>query len=239
VAQRTPLANQDPGRQIARPVTLRQSAYQAILDMIIDRTLQPGQHLVENELASMLNVSRQPVREALQWLQNDGWVDLRPGYGAFVRQPTVQEADQLLAVRTLMEAEAARLAARNATDAELAELRELYERGVAALDSDDLSDMVEANASLHAAITRCSGNQILVELSGQVERRVRWYYTPVARHRGKQSWIEHEQLLEAIAAHDAERAQSLMRAHTEQTRQAYLERAAATNNSVITDDATN
>lgn len=222
-------------RQIARPVPLRQSVYEAILDMIVERSLQPGQHLVENELAVMLGVSRQPVREALQWLKNDGWVELRPGFGAFVHAPTVEEADQLLAVRTMLETESARLAALNATDADLARLRELYAQGMIALESDDLNSLVEANASLHAAISRSSGNQVLVELSAQVDRRVRWYYAPVARHRGRQSWVEHEQLIEAISTHDPEKATEIMRFHTEQTRRAYHDRTADTESSVIID----
>ena len=109
--------------RIARPVPLRESVYNAILDMIVNRTLRPGQHLVENELAVMLGVSRQPVREALQWLNNEGWVDLRPGQGAFVHTPTVAEADQLLAVRRLLETESARLAAHQASADGVEQLR--------------------------------------------------------------------------------------------------------------------
>jgi DNA-binding transcriptional regulator YhcF (GntR family) len=125
-----------PARQIARPVPLRQSVYEAILDMIVERTLRPGQHLVENELAVMLGVSRQPVREALQWLKNDGWVDLRPGHGAFVHAPSVEEADQLLAVRALLETESARLAATHATDEDIKQLREVC-RQVVGLERGD------------------------------------------------------------------------------------------------------
>ena len=47
---------------------------------------------MESELAEILGVSRQPVREALQWLANEGWVDLKPGYGAFVHAPTHDES---------------------------------------------------------------------------------------------------------------------------------------------------
>src|SRR5690606_35062211 len=136
-------------RRIARPVPLRESVYSAILDMIVSRQLQPGQHLVESELAMMLGVSRQPVREALQWLKNDGWVDLRPGLGAFVHTPTVEEADQLLAVRSLLETESARLAATNATEEGVAHLRELCERGKQALAAEDVGTLVELNAELH------------------------------------------------------------------------------------------
>jgi DNA-binding GntR family transcriptional regulator len=210
-------------RHIARPVPLRQSVYEAILEMIVNRTLGPGQHLVENELAVTLGVSRQPVREALQWLKNDGWVDLRPAHGAFVHAPTAEEADQLLAVRTLLEAEAARLAALHAGESDIAGMRELCQRGIDALESDDVDGMVAANADLHAAVAHASGNRVLVELAGQVDRRVRWYYTPVARNRGGQSWKEHAELVDAIAAGDADRAAAIMRDHTEHTRRSYLE----------------
>jgi DNA-binding GntR family transcriptional regulator len=210
-------------RRIARPVPLRESVYSAILDMIVSRNLQPGQHLVESELAVMLGVSRQPVREALQWLKNDGWVDLRPGLGAFVHTPTVEEADQLLAVRSLLETESARLAAKNVTDEGIARLRDLCRQGFAALEAEDVATMVALNAELHATVMRMSGNDVLVELAGQVDRRVRWYYTPVARHRGAQSWREHSDLIDAIAAGDADRAGTVMAAHTEHTRRSYLE----------------
>lgn len=213
-------------RRIARPVPLRESVYNAILDMIVNGELRPGQHLVENELAVSLGVSRQPVREALQWLNKDGWVDLRPGLGAFVHSPTTEEADQLLVVRGLLETESARLAAQHASPDGVEGLRALCRRGTAAVEADDVPAVVAANAELHAAITRLSGNNVLVELIAQVDRRVRWYYTPVARHRGAQSWEEHAVLIQAIADGDSERAADAMRRHTELTRQSYLEHAA-------------
>jgi DNA-binding GntR family transcriptional regulator len=210
-------------RRIARPVPLRESVYNAILDMIVSRNLQPGQHLVESELAVMLGVSRQPVREALQWLKNDGWVDLRPGLGAYVHTPTVEEADQLLAVRRLLETESARLAAQHVTEDGVVHLRELCRQGFAALEAEDVATMVTLNAELHATVMRLSRNDVLVELASQVDRRVRWYYTPVARHRGAQSWSEHSALIDAIAAGDADRAAEVMHAHTEHTRVSYLD----------------
>lgn len=214
-------------RRIARPVPLRESVYNAILDMIIDGELRPGQHLVENELAVSLGVSRQPVREALQWLNNEGWVDLRPGLGAFVHAPVPEEADQLLAVRGLLEAESARLAAQHASPDGVEELWGYWRRGTAAVKTDDVPAVVAANAELHAAVTRLSGNNVLVELAAQVARRVSWYYAPLARHRGARSWEEHAALIEAIADGDGERAAEVMRRHTEQTRQSYHANTAA------------
>lgn len=212
-------------RRIARPVPLRESVYHTILDMIVGGELKPGRHLVENDLAVSLGVSRQPVREALQWLKNDGWVDLRPGLGAFVHLPTREEADHLLVVRGLLETESARLAAGRTSAEGVAELRAICDRGTAALEADDVAAVVAANAELHAAITRLSGNGVLVELVAQVDRRVRWFYTPVARLRGAQSWKEHRELIDTIAAGDGDRAADAMRRHTERTRQSYLERS--------------
>jgi DNA-binding GntR family transcriptional regulator len=209
---------------LKRPVPLREAAYEALLELITRGALRPGQHLVESELAERLGVSRQPVREALQRLSNERWVDLRPTQGAFVHQPTVAEADQLMAVRALLEAEAARLAAANAADGSIERLRELWREGVAALAADDIDAVVAANAALHASVMELAANDVLAELAGQVSRRVRWYYTPVARQRGERSWEEHAALIEAIAAHDQDLAARVMREHTEQTRRSFHRR---------------
>ncbi|MFJ8198309.1 GntR family transcriptional regulator [Streptomyces sp. NPDC096152] len=213
--------------RLERPGPLRDRVYEALLELITTRALQPGQHLVESELAGHLGVSRQPVREALQRLNTEGWVDLRPAQGAFVHEPTEEEADQLLTVRTLLEAEAARLAAAHPDGAGIEALEELLAQGMAAVASDDVDAAVALNARFHAKIMELAGNAVLAELAAQVDRRVRWYYTPVARQRGNQSWIEHRDLIAAIAGRDEQLATRLMREHTEHTRRSYHERPKA------------
>ncbi|KAA6212999.1 GntR family transcriptional regulator [Streptomyces albofaciens JCM 4342] len=211
--------------KLERPGPLRERVYEALLELITTRALRPGQHLVESELAGHLGVSRQPVREALQRLNTEGWVDLRPAQGAFVHEPTEEEADQLFTVRTLLEAEAARLAAANAGPAGIAELEALCDKGERAVRDDDVETAVATNAEFHAKVMALAGNRVLADLAAQVGRRVRWYYTPVARQRGKRSWAEHRELIEAITARDEARATAVMRAHTEHTRRMYHERA--------------
>lgn len=211
--------------KLERPGPLRDRVYEALLELITTRALQPGQHLVESELAGHLGVSRQPVREALQRLNTEGWVDLRPAQGAFVHEPTEEEADQLLTVRTLLEAEAARLAAANAGSAGIAVLEELCSEGEKAVSADDVDGAVTMNARFHTKIMELAGNAVLAELAAQVDRRVRWYYTPIARQRGQQSWIEHRELIAAISDRDEQRATQLMREHTEHTRRSYHDRA--------------
>ncbi|XVV15979.1 GntR family transcriptional regulator [Actinoplanes sp. CA-131856] len=216
--RRGPRAARQP---LERPAPLRQAVYDALAEMIINRELQPGEHLVENELAAHLGVSRQPVREALQRLHNEGWVDLRPALGAFVHVPTEEEADQLLATRTLLETESARLAAKHATPEQIERLKELQAAGEAALSEDSQVALVEANAALHAHIVEMSGNKVLAQLIAMVDRRVRWYYSPIARTRGSEAWDEHAALIEVIAAGNSRRAGELMRRHTEHTRESY------------------
>src|SRR2546421_11812040 len=95
-------------RPLQRPVPLRQSVYDALIDLIVGGELPPGQHMVETDLARQLGVSRQPIREALHRMEAEGGVDLRPSQGAFVHPPTDSEGDELLDGRPLLQAETAR-----------------------------------------------------------------------------------------------------------------------------------
>jgi DNA-binding GntR family transcriptional regulator len=207
--------------RVERPAPLRQAVYEALVELIVNRTLQPGQHLVEMELAEYLGVSRQPVREALQRLQTEGWVDLKPAQGAFVRLPTEEEADQLLSVRAVLETHSARLAAERATPEDVDRLWVLQANGMAAVEADDVEGMVAANSALHAFLSELSGNTVLAEMIGTVDRRVRWYYTPIADRRGADSWLEHRDLILAISDNDVDLAGTIMTQHTDRTRQAY------------------
>ena len=214
-------------RPLQRPVPLRQSVYDALIDLIVGGELPPGQHMVETDLARQLGVSRQPIREALHRMEAEGWVDLRPSQGAFVHVPTDSEVDELLDVRALLEAETARLAAAGrgsspqARQAQLARLREICREGQAAAEADDFGSAVAANNAFHAEIAVMGGNAVLAELAGIVGRRVQWYYRMVAPARGHGSWAEHAEMIDVIEAGDPERAQALARKHTERTRQAY------------------
>jgi DNA-binding GntR family transcriptional regulator len=208
-------------RPLPRPVPLRQSVYDALIDLIVGGELRPGQHMVETDLARQLGVSRQPIREALHRMEAEGWVDLRPSQGAFVHVPTDSEVNDLLDVRALLEAETARLATRAPSPAQVARLREICREGQAAADADEFSDAVTVNSLFHAEVAAIGGNAVLAELADIVGRRVQWYYRQVDPERAHGAWTEHGELIDAIEEHDAERAESLARKHTERTRAAY------------------
>jgi DNA-binding GntR family transcriptional regulator len=211
---------------VQRPASLREVVYDALARLIISGGLAPGQHIVEGELARQLGVSRQPVREALHRLEAEGWVDVLAGQGAFVHEPTDAEVDQLLSVRTLLESEAARLAARSGGPEFTARLRAVLDRGTAAVSTMDTEALVAANSDLHALVIEASGNAVLAEMLALVDRRMRWYYTPIALARAEESWREHAELVEALAAGDARRAGEVTRRHIERTRRAYHARPA-------------
>ena len=156
------------GSPIERPAPLRHAVFDALVEMIVTRELEPGQHLVEKDLARSLGVSRQPLREALQRMHAEGWVDLRPALGAFVHIPTEAEADDLLAARSILEAESAKLGAERATPEQVEHLWELQRIGEQALAVDDQQVLLSANAALHTYIVAMSANKVLVDLRSSV-----------------------------------------------------------------------
>jgi DNA-binding GntR family transcriptional regulator len=206
---------------------LREQIYARLEELIVYGTLRPGEHLVESHLAERLGVSRLPVREALQLLHRDGWVDLRPRQGAFVHEATVREADEIFQMRTLLEVESARLAAKNATDAAVADLRKVLATGQQALEWADDRELVRLNSTFHASVTEIAGNRVLASTIARMDRWIRWYLSLVMRTRSADSWREHAELVEAIAERDAELAGEVMRRHAERTRSLYLHRREA------------
>ena len=206
---------------LEKTAPLRQQVYEALEELIIYGLLDPGQHLVETDLAQRLGVSRLPVREALQLLHSNGWVELRPRQGAFVHRPTVEEVDEVFTIRTLLEVESARLAAMNTTEDALKELRRTLKAGKKALADGDEKELVRLNSIFHGQITALAGNRVLAQIIGRLDKRIRWYFAPVVRSRGTASWKEHADLVDALAAGDSRRAAETMRKHAELTKAAY------------------
>jgi DNA-binding GntR family transcriptional regulator len=213
---------EDPSRSLERPAPLRDRVYETLEELIIYGALAPGQHLVEADIAKKLGVSRIPVREGLQLLARDGWIDLRPRQGAFVHQPEMREVDDVFSIRTLLEVESTRLAANKASDDSIQSLRKIQKTGSEALVRADDRELVMLNSQFHARITRIGENEVLEGLIARLDKRIRWYFAPVVKSRGSSSWKEHLEIVEAIAARDPHRASEAMRKHAEATRSAYF-----------------
>ena len=208
--------------RLARQEPMRVQVQSALREMIVRGEFEPRQHIVESEVAARLRVSRQPVREALQALQQEGWLDLHVGRGAFVHSPTTREGNEVLAVRGVLEQEATRLATPRISAGDTARLRDLCRDGREAFTggADDAA-IVAANANLHRCITGLADNWVLTSLLGSLEQRVRWYLTPLVRRGGSHSWDEHDQIIDAMEAGDESGAAGLMRQHTENTTAAH------------------
>lgn len=196
---------------------LRDLIKEKLLDLIVQGALRPGARLIEAELATHLNTSRIPVREALQALQRDLWVDILPRQGARVHVPTMKEIEDVFGVRAALEGECAFLAAAAPDPEAIQQLQIVIEEGLAAATANDNVTAATKNSQFHRLITESSGNRIMVETLGRMELRIRWYFSTVAEYRGVQSWVEHQAILDAIAAGEGTLARRESRMHANQT----------------------
>ncbi|HTL74738.1 MAG TPA: phosphonate utilization associated transcriptional regulator [Casimicrobiaceae bacterium] len=126
--------------------------------MILAGDLPAGAQLREAEIASMLGVSRGPVREAFRALEESGLVRLEKNRGVFVRQIDIDEADQIFELRAVLDEFAGRRAAQRATPAEAAELRALVDRMDSAVARGDVDGYHAANIAFHDRIVELAGN---------------------------------------------------------------------------------
>ena len=126
--------------------------------MILAGDLPAGAQLREAEIASMLGVSRGPVREAFRALEESGLVRLEKNRGVFVRQIDIDEADQIFELRAVLDEFAGRRAAQRATPAEAAELRGLVDGMDSAVARGDVDGYHAANIAFHDRIVELAGN---------------------------------------------------------------------------------
>ncbi|WP_114314087.1 GntR family transcriptional regulator [Thermus caldifontis] len=201
---------------VERP-TEAQQAYQQIREAILRGELLPGQRLVEKDLAERYNLGRAAIRSALTRLQQEGLVDSEAYRGAWVRVVSVEEALEILEARMVLESLAARYAAQKAGPRDVARLNEILELMRIKLQEGDLLGISELNSLLHQTLLGISGHktvQRLVEaLRAQVVRHQ--FRTILVPGRSQRSLEEHQRIVEAVAAHDAEGAEKAMRVHLE------------------------
>ncbi len=189
--------------------------------LVVTGELAPGSRIVEDRLAERLGVSRNPVREALQALAAEGFVEILPRRGAIVAQITPEQAEDLFDVRTALEPLAARLAARRTGAAGVERLREVLARAREATDAGELDLLAACNTEFHSAVVDLSGNDYLGLLVAPMARRVQWVFRTSAATRAPHSWTEHEELMRAIASGDEEYAEAVARSHVAAARASY------------------
>ena len=188
--------------------------YQSVFDSVMNQRLAPGTKLPEAALCELFKVSRSVVRKVLQRLAHDRIVDLRPNKGAVVASPTPEETRQIFEARRAMEAAIMRLAVRNATPADIADLRERMVREHEAMHRFDQPAWARLASSFHMRLAELSGNEMLqrylTELVSRCSLIVALYEPP-----GNASCEhdEHEALVDCIERKDADGAVRLMEEH--------------------------
>jgi DNA-binding GntR family transcriptional regulator len=197
----------------ASNLSLGESVYRAILDAMRTRKLKPGDRLREEEVARSLGVSRTPVREALGRLQARGLVGASGGRGLVVRSLSAAEVVELYAMREIIEGAAARLAAQHASQPELDALADFIAGFEANLDAPD--KLAQINRQLHEAIHRGARNRYLDAASRELQDAISvlGITTFSVNGRPSQALTEHREMVEAIAARNADKAEQLARSH--------------------------
>jgi len=197
------------------PGTETDESYARLHQAIVQGDLLPNERLVELELAQTYGVGRAAIRTALARLEQEGLVEREPNRGARVRAISEAEAVEIFEARAVLEGLAARYAACNATDQDVAALREISARMRERFDNGDLLGMSDLNGQLHAALQQIAGNRTIARLLERLHaHQVRYQYrTILAPGRAAHSLEEHHAIVEAVAAHDADAAEAAMRTH--------------------------
>lgn len=187
----------------------------SIRDMIIQNVFKPGERIRERQLSEELNVSRTPLREALKILEGEKLVILLPNRGAVVADPAPNEVRELLQVLGALEALGGRLAAQNATNEEIAEIRALHFEMLAAFSRNDRLTYFKLNQKIHLNIVAASRSAALIETHTHFNARL--YRVRYRSNEQNTKWQEaineHEEIIEALEARDGEALVNCLSSH--------------------------
>lgn len=193
--------------------SLGEYAYERLRARIREGALPPGARVVEKDVAERFEISRTPVREALRRLEADGFLAFEPHRGMVVVQLDHQSVMELYAMREALEGTAAGLAARHASDAEIAALKEML-----AHEADLLNDadrLAAHNAQFHQALFRAAHNRYLLKTANALRDSMALMAgtTMAVPGRAGTAHAEHQALAAAIETRDPEAAERAARAH--------------------------
>ncbi|HEY9306236.1 MAG TPA: GntR family transcriptional regulator [Microbacterium sp.] len=195
---------------------LRERVRDLIRDRILRGDFVPGDHLVERVLAEEMGVSRVPVREALNLLKGEGFVQDLPRRGVIVTVLGKDDVDDLFEVRVALDVQCARLASMRATDDELEELAAIADEADAAYARGDTAALAELNQAFHDAVPRMAHNPILASTLEPLEGRLHWL---LRQNRSPEVLLaEHRELVHALRDRDADAAAEVARRHVDTSR---------------------
>lgn len=195
--------------------TYKDQAYRLLRRAILEGDLKPGEPLVASRLSQQLGISRTPVREAVQALEKEGWVERRRSGGVRVSGLSMDQIEELFAIRGALEGLACRYAAERMTPTLLRELRSVHAESVEAVNRGSTADTDSLGRAFHGVIHRASGFRLLESQLSQMRDHINRYrrLTIATPGRVADAVREHAEILEALERGDGSAAEAAMRKH--------------------------
>lgn len=199
--------------------TLHEEVLERLRDMIIEGRLEPGQRINEGPVGAQLGVSRTPMREAIKTLASEGLVEILPAKGAVVRKFTARDLYQVLEVLKALEQLGGRIACEQASDETIEAIHILHKRMLEFYAARERLEYFKLNQAIHTATVAASGNQVLVEMHGTLQSRIK--RLRFIGNEGPEKWAgavaEHEEMMAALLKRDADALSAAIGKHMEST----------------------
>jgi DNA-binding GntR family transcriptional regulator len=205
--------------------SLSDRAYESIKEDILVCHFPPGHQVGQAQLVDRYHIGVTPIREALQRLAVEGYVQAIPRFNYVVTQITTKDVTEIYETRAIIEAAAARLAARRGTDQQLENLLNIADFAYTHKDLETYKTYLSYNAEFHCTIAKIAGNQRMVEIiSHLLEELTRLFYLGLDIRDGAQKMrAEHILLANAIHSRDEDKAAELAYTQIEQSRKRVME----------------
>lgn len=194
---------------------LADRAYEELRDRIVTLRIPPGAPIDEDVIGQELEMGRTPVREAIKRLSLENLVTVFPRRGTFASEINITDLAHISDVRAVLEGHAAHRAAQRITEAQRTELDELLSELGHSQGSDDLEALMALDAQVHRFIYRCAANPYLEQTLGRYfNLSIRIWHLVLDRLPHLFARVhEHDDVLRAIAAGEAERARNILAEH--------------------------
>ncbi|HVV99303.1 MAG TPA: GntR family transcriptional regulator [Planctomycetaceae bacterium] len=214
------------GEPTARAGLLKDVAYSRIRQLLVSGAYAPGTFLSERQLALQLDMSKTPVKAALERLEGEGFIAVSPQQGIVVRELSLREISDQLEIRTALEPFVVRSIAGNVAPAHRERLQHNLAAQEQAADQQDIATSIQLDAEFHLLLCEILGNREIVRVMRQLRDRVHRLILEVMQRqplaRLKQAYREHSEIVTAILEGDPDQAEARMHAHLDFGRRTLL-----------------
>lgn len=217
---------------------LSQKIYRVLKTEITKGFLEPGEKLFGNKIATDLNVSRTPAREALQRLASEGFLEISPNKSMVVAKFSYEYSKEILEIRGVLEGLAARIAANKINEREIEELENIFKKMDLSVERNDLLPYCEYDDQFHNCIFKICRNRSLLKIRNYLENFIYRFRikslsgveSVSVKGRLKNSLEEHRKILESLKEHNALKAERRIKKHIDNTMKNILENLLDTEN---------